>query len=96
MAARERAPRFGPYLVWSSLPCAYWPHPPALGPLTAERTAPSLGIGTDPGMPYAWGHRLAGELGSGCCSGYRGDGHTACSSGSRCVDEVVERYLVTG
>jgi pimeloyl-ACP methyl ester carboxylesterase len=97
-AARERAPRFGPYLVWSSLPCAYWPHPPALGPLTAKGAAPILVIGTerDPATPYAWARRLAGELGSGVLLGYRGDGHTAYSSGSRCVDEVVEEYLVAG
>ncbi|MGW3347660.1 alpha/beta hydrolase [Nonomuraea rubra] len=97
-AARGRAPRFGAYLVWSSLPCAYWPHPPELGPLDVKGAAPILVVGTerDPVTPYAWARRLAGALGSGVLLRYGGDGHTAYGGGSRCVDEVVERYLVAG
>ncbi|MEV0827890.1 alpha/beta hydrolase [Nonomuraea rubra] len=97
-AARERAPRFGAYLVWSSLPCAYWPHPAELGPLDVKGAAPTLVVGTerDPVTPYAWARRLAGALRSGVLLRYGGDGHTAYGGGSRCVDEVVERYLVAG
>ncbi|UBU13303.1 alpha/beta hydrolase [Nonomuraea gerenzanensis] len=98
--ARERAPRFGASMVWASLPCAYWPHPPTLaaGPLTAKGAAPILVVGTvrDPATPYAWARRLAGRLESGVLLTYEGDGHTAYASGSRCVDEAVEEYLVAG
>ncbi|MEV0386329.1 alpha/beta hydrolase [Nonomuraea sp. NPDC050643] len=99
-AASARAPRFGPYIMWSSLPCAYWPVPATFNPrpLTAKGAPPILVIGTkrDPATPYRWARALAGELESGVLLGFEGDGHTAYFNGSGCVDEVVERYLVTG
>ncbi|MFG1704815.1 alpha/beta hydrolase [Nonomuraea sp. M3C6] len=95
-----RAPRFGPYIMWSSLPCAYWPASPTFDarPLTAEGAAPILVIGTrrDPATPYTWARALAGELESGVLLGYEGDGHTAYLNGSSCVDDAVDRYLLTG
>ncbi|NUP02936.1 MAG: alpha/beta fold hydrolase [Nonomuraea sp.] len=96
----RRAPRFGPYIMWSSLPCAFWPAPPTLSPrpLTAKGAPPILVIGTkrDPATPYAWARALAGELESGLLLTYDGDGHTAYANGSGCVDEAVDRYLVEG
>jgi pimeloyl-ACP methyl ester carboxylesterase len=96
----KRAPRFGPYIMWSSLPCAYWPAPPTLTPrpLTAKGAPPILVIGTrrDPATPYKWARALAGELESGVLLSYDGDGHTAYSNGSSCVDDAVERYFIAG
>lgn len=94
-----RTSRFGPYLAWSSLPCAYWPRSPVPGfRPPAPGAAPILVIGTerDPATPYEWARRLAGRLESGVLLGYESDGHTAYSNGSACVDQAVERYLVTG
>ncbi|WP_245641790.1 alpha/beta hydrolase [Nonomuraea candida] len=95
-----RVTEVGAYLGWSSLPCAHWPHPPTLEarPLTAEGAPPILVLGTrrDPATPYAWARALAGQLASGVLLGWEGDGHTAYRNGSECVDEAVDRYLVTG
>ncbi|MFI9598073.1 alpha/beta hydrolase [Nonomuraea sp. NPDC052265] len=96
--ASRKAPRFGPYIVWSSLPCAFWPARPTFSqrPLTAEGAPPILVVGTrrDPATPYGWARALAGELRSGVLLSYDGDGHTAYGSGSPCVDDAVDRYLV--
>ncbi|WP_308168742.1 alpha/beta hydrolase [Nonomuraea sp. NEAU-A123] len=98
--AEREAPRFGAYLMWSSLPCAFWPAKPTLinRPLTAKGAAPILVIGTerDPATPYAWAQALAEELDSGVFLGYDGDGHTAYFNGSTCVDDAVDHYLLTG
>lgn len=99
-AAARKAPRFGPYIMWSSLPCAYWPAKATLTnrPLTAKGAAPILVVGTtrDPATPYEWARSLAGELESGVFLGYDGDGHTAYLNGSTCVDTAVDRYLLEG
>ncbi|MEU8252002.1 alpha/beta hydrolase [Nonomuraea sp. NPDC048916] len=98
--AAEKSPAFGPYIMWSSLPCAYWPAPPTLQnrPLTAKGAAPILVVGTkrDPATPYAWSEALADQLQSGVLLGFDGDGHTAYLNGSTCVDDAVDRYLLTG
>ncbi|WP_327088755.1 alpha/beta hydrolase [Nonomuraea sp. NBC_01738] len=93
------APAFGPYVMWSSLPCVFWPAAPAMtaGPLRAAGAPPILVVGTtrDPATPYSWARALAGELESGVLLTYDGDGHTAYAGGSGCVDGVVEGYLVS-
>ncbi|MFC4118559.1 alpha/beta hydrolase [Nonomuraea zeae] len=98
--AFRRSPRFGPYIMWSSLPCAYWPAAPTFKahPLKAEGAAPILVLGTsrDPATPSRWARALAGELESGVLLEYDGDGHTAYYNGSGCVDDAVDRYLLTG
>ncbi|WP_328807562.1 alpha/beta hydrolase [Nonomuraea antri] len=98
--ASSQAPRFGPYVMWSSLPCASWPAKPTFipGPLVAKGAAPILVIGTerDPATPYKWAEALAKQLEPGVLLRYVGDGHTAYSTGSPCVDEAVDRYLLTG
>ncbi|MEU0568705.1 alpha/beta hydrolase [Nonomuraea sp. NPDC005983] len=98
--AAERSPRFGPYIMWSSLPCATWPAKPTFSnhPLKARGSAPILVIGTkrDPATPYEWAQSLASQLDSGVFLGFDGDGHTAYFNGSSCVDDAVDTYLLTG
>jgi pimeloyl-ACP methyl ester carboxylesterase len=98
--ASGQAPRFGPYIVWSSLPCAHWPAAPTFKahPPKAAGAAPILVVGTrrDPATPAHWARALAGELEPGVLLEYDGDGHTAYSNGSACVDQAVDRYLLTG
>ncbi|MCG5215455.1 alpha/beta hydrolase [Streptosporangium sp. KLBMP 9127] len=100
--AAERAaiasPRFGASVMWSSLPCAFWPTDATPPPdrLTAKGAPPILVVGTerDPATPYEWSEALAGELSSGVLLGFDGDGHTAYLTGSGCVDKIVDAYLL--
>jgi pimeloyl-ACP methyl ester carboxylesterase len=98
-AAEKDAPQFGAAIMWGSLPCAYWPvksYP--LPHITAAGAPPILVVGTtrDPATPYRWAQALAGELRSGVLLGWNGNGHTAYMMGSSCVDNYVNRYLITG
>jgi pimeloyl-ACP methyl ester carboxylesterase len=98
--AAQVAPLFGPYIVWSNLPCTTWPAPaqgePA--PITAAGSRPILVVGTtrDPATPYEWATALADELEAGHLLTYVGDGHTAYRRGSRCIDRKVDAYLLHG
>lgn len=96
--AEKVAPHFGDFVMWGSLPCAYWPVKPVGTdkPLKAAGAPPILVVGTlrDPATPYEWAKGLASELTSGVLLGYDGDGHTAYGSGSLCVDNAVDDYLL--
>lgn len=96
--AAEVAPRFGPFVMWDSLACAYWPARSDEADLriTGAGAAPILVVGTtrDPATPYEWAQGLASELESGVLLSYDGDGHTAYKSGSSCVDKAVDAYFV--
>ena len=99
-AAERAAPRFGPFIVWGSLPCAYWPHRTAERPraLAAAGAKPILVIGTtrDPATPYGWSQGLAEQLESGVLLSLDGDGHTAYLAGNQCVGRAVDRYVIQG
>jgi pimeloyl-ACP methyl ester carboxylesterase len=98
-AAAKAAPQFGAAIMWGSLPCAYWPVPSNPVPhITGAGAPPILVVGTtrDPATPYRWAQALAGELKSGVLLGWNGDGHTAYMMGSSCVDDYVNRYLISG
>ncbi|MFS1298822.1 alpha/beta hydrolase [Streptosporangium longisporum] len=99
-AAREssaRAPLFGAYVVWSSLPCAYWPvKGDVRDRIDAPGAPPIMVVGTqrDPATPYEWSEAMASQLASGVLVGFDGDGHTAYLTGSACVDRLVDDYLI--
>jgi pimeloyl-ACP methyl ester carboxylesterase len=97
--AKKVAPRFGPFIVWSTLPCSYWPDKPTeeARPLKAAGAAPIVVVGTtrDPATPYQWAKNLASELDSGVLLSLDGDGHTAYLSGPPCIKTAVETYLIT-
>lgn len=96
----EASPTFGAIFAWGLSSCAKWPiesnRDP--GPLRAEGAAPILVVGTsrDPATPLAWAESLADQLESGVLVARDGDGHGGYNAGNRCVDEVVESYLVSG
>jgi len=97
-AAAKAAPIFGAAEVWQGLTCAYWPVPSE--PLPSIRAAgapPILVLGTtrDPATPYTWAQALSKDLASGVLLGWNGDGHTAYGSGSSCVDNYVNSYLIS-
>ena len=96
----RQLPPLGEALGWGALSCAEWPVP-AVVPrerLSAEGAAPILVIGTtgDPATPYAWAESLAAQLSSGRLLTWEGDVHTAYNRGNKCVDDAVERYLLSG
>jgi pimeloyl-ACP methyl ester carboxylesterase len=99
-AFEKASPHFGRNLAWSSLVCGYWPLDATAKPhrITAPGAAPILVVGTtrDPATPYAWARSLASQLSSGVLLTYNGDGHTAYSRGSDCIDTAVNRYLLQG
>lgn len=96
--SKKVAPRFGPFVVWGSLPCTYWPAKTSQEPkaLSAKGAAPIVVVGTtrDPATPYKWAENLAGELSSGRLLTLEGDGHTAYLQGNPCITRAVENYLI--
>lgn len=97
------APTFGALLVWSSLPCGYWPRPswaPTGEPVkvTATGSGPIVVVGTtrDPATPYEWAQQLAAELDKGVLVSYEGDGHTAYLRSNSCVDRAIDDWFLEG
>ncbi|MEU1374801.1 alpha/beta hydrolase [Streptomyces triculaminicus] len=95
----KASPALGTSFAWSALTCAYWPTQATGTPhrITAAGAAPILVVGTtrDPATPYPWARALASQLSSGRLLTYDGDGHTAYTRGSSCVDSAVNAYLLT-
>jgi len=99
-AIAGKAPTWGSFLAWSSVPCGYWPVPPNNAPkrITAAGSGPIVVIGTtrDPATPYAWSVDLAGELQNGHLVTFNGDGHTAYMRANSCLNNSVDAYLLKG
>ncbi|EFG64676.1 peptidase [Streptomyces sp. SPB074] len=100
---RAISPVFGPFLGWDT---AGWCHDwPAKGEHTTPEVSapgapPVLVVGNtgDPATPFEGAARMAKELGAGVGVElvWHGEGHGAYGSGSRCVDDTVDAYLVRG
>lgn len=97
---KAKVPALARALSWSNAPCSQWfghtARVPA--PASSTTTAPILVVGTtyDPATPYAWSQALSRQLATATLLTYRGDGHTAYGSGSRCVDDAIDAYLLRG
>lgn len=96
----KASPHFGAVSAWEGLDCAYWPVQATSEPhrIEAKGTDPVLVLGTsrDPSTPHEWAKSLADQLDSGLLLTYDGDGHTAYTRGSSCIDAAVNTYLLTG
>jgi pimeloyl-ACP methyl ester carboxylesterase len=94
------SPTFGAIFAYGLSSCAEWPVESTRepGPLTAEGAEPILVVGTtrDPATPLEWAESLARQLDSGILVARDGDGHTGYNAGNKCVDDIVESYLVSG
>jgi pimeloyl-ACP methyl ester carboxylesterase len=99
-ALAERYPPFGRSMGWGLLSCSQWPIDAVVPAkkLTADGAAPILVIGTkgDPATPYEWAQSLAEQLSSGRLLTWEGEGHTAYSRGSDCVEGIVEDFFLAG
>jgi pimeloyl-ACP methyl ester carboxylesterase len=95
----SEAPIFGVATLGALLVCSHWgaalpePTPPA-----GEGAAAIVVIGTthDPATPYAWAESLSSELASAVLLTWEGEGHTAYTRGSSCIDAAVESYFIDG
>ena len=96
----EASPTFGRIFALGLTGCRGWPVQTGKGPgpLTAEGSDPILVVGTsrDPATPLVWAEGLARQLDAGVLVRRDGDGHTGYRAGNECVDDTVERYLVSG
>ncbi len=94
------SPTFGRIFAFGLTACGSWPVHTGKKPqeLRAAGAAPILVVGTsrDPATPLSWAEALAEQLESGVLVRRDGDGHTGYRAGNECVDDVVERYLVSG
>lgn len=99
-SAGAPVPEFAKSMAWSNAPCTSWfahdSHGPA--PAASSTKAPILVIGTrfDPATPYEWSQALSSQLATSTLLTYEGNGHTAFGSGSACIDNQVELYLLRG
>lgn len=93
------APRIGRSMAAGGLGCALWPVPPQPVDVTGATGAPSVlivGTTNDPATPFEWALAARKALPSGVLLTHEGDGHTVYLSGVRCVDDVVNAYLLNG
>ena len=99
------APVFGPQMPWGDLVCWEWPmgagtaeEAGELPVFRAEGSGPILVVSTkyDPATPYEWGVQVADELDNATLLSYDGDGHTAYTTGSSCIDDAVDAYFLDG
>ena len=97
---KKVAPNFGEYLAWSNISCSYWQAEATGVPkeITAPGTPTILVVVTvnDPATPYAWSQALAAQLSNAVLLTLDGDGHTAYYQGSKCIDEIVDNFYLTG
>ncbi|MFK4143936.1 alpha/beta hydrolase [Streptomyces sp. NPDC004065] len=97
------SPVFGAFMGWDTAGwCHDWPVPGQYDhpQVSAPGAAPILVVGNtgDPATPYEGARKMADGLGKGVgvLLTWKGEGHGAYGSGSRCVDSTVNTYLLQG
>ena len=100
-ALLEAAPTLGRYWQFGALRCESWPFEVKQSPVTYSATgAPTiLVVGTtgDPATPYSQAQSLAGRiLDDAFLLTYNGEGHTIYGQQIACVDNVVDKFFISG
>jgi pimeloyl-ACP methyl ester carboxylesterase len=95
------APLFGRYFANPHIACNGWKFPSKPSTdlnYSTQLNFPALVIGTtgDPATPYQSAVRLANLLNKAALITYEGEGHTVYANNSKCVDAVVDAYLLKG
>ena len=97
---RTEAPVFGSLMMEGTDICSLWPYHPKAnpGPYEAKGSAPIVVIGTkyDPATPYQWAQTLHKTLSNSVLLTWEGDGHTAYGKAGSCLNDPVDKYLLTG
>ncbi|GGX40546.1 alpha/beta hydrolase [Streptomyces fructofermentans] len=100
---RKISPVFGESMGWDTAGwCHDWPVPGQFEnpEVSAPGAEPILVVGNtgDPATPYEGARKMADELGKGVGVHltWKGEGHGAYGSGSDCVDDTVDEYLLDG
>lgn len=95
-----KAPTWGKFLAWGSVPCGVWPVPATGTPhkVTAPGSGPIVVVGTtrDPATIYEWSVRLRDQLSNAVLISFDGDGHTAYTRSNSCVDTPINDYYTKG
>ncbi|MET3961577.1 pimeloyl-ACP methyl ester carboxylesterase [Marmoricola sp. OAE513] len=96
----KASPTFGRAFAYSLATCSNWPirSGQRTVALHAKGAPPIVVIGTtrDPATPLVWAQALAAQLDSGQLITRDGDGHTGFGRGNSCVDDAVEKWLISG
>jgi len=91
------APVLGPYFAWGDS-CAQWPERPVIAATKLGPTGPQpivvIGTTGDPATPIEWARGFAAQLEDGRLITYRGEGHAGYNRGSKCVDALVDEFLI--
>ena len=98
-ATKSAAPFFGKYVAYGDLTCKYLPHGKfelITSPINLESKVLIIGTKNDPATPYKWALKLAEILNNSRLVSLDSDGHTGYNRGSGCVDQTVEKYLISG
>lgn len=90
----EEAPVLGP--VFAGATCEGWPAEGEALPRAGAEPVAAMVIGTthDPATPLRWAETLARDLPGSALVTHVGDGHTVAGRGNRCIDDLVEGFLV--
>lgn len=97
---QQRFPMFGLWSAASLFDCQVWQPQRTVPPLPTATSAAHkiLVIGNlhDPATPYQGAKDLTSTLGNAELLTWDGEGHTSFLQGSKCIDDFVDTYLVSG
>ena len=95
----ERLPLMGRLMAWGDEACASWPYrsQESLRSLRIRSVPPMLVIGTtyDPATPMKWARAVQKQIPKSVLLERMGDGHTAYTVNSPCIDKTVDAYLLS-
>ena len=98
-AIKSAAPIFGKYVAYSEIDCEYLPKPKydlINSPINLQSPVLVIGTSNDPATPYQWAVKLASLLTNSVLISVSGEGHTGYNRDTPCVDQAVEKYLISG